>query len=291
MNQCDLFAGIGGFSLAASWFGIETTQFVEIDPYCQQVLTKNFPGVPIHDDVTTFTATPGEFDIITAGFPCQDLSSANPNGRGLEGQRSGLFFESIRIVRTVRPRFLLLENVPALINRGLDRVLWEIAQIGLDAEWQVVSAASMGAPHRRERIFLIAYSHRLRKSQLQGGIRDKWGWASHDRQVTSNPQSNGRRSGFGGDDNPVQQCHWPQSPEIGDRESATRPQPSEGSIKSRICGMDDGLSPWMDGHQPSPLATGIPHYQKRLKALGNSVVPQAVAVAYQRILEINHDYL
>jgi DNA (cytosine-5)-methyltransferase 1 len=292
MRQCDLFAGIGGFSLAASWYGIKTTQFVEIDFYCQELLKKNFPGVPIHDDITTYYPRLGEFDIITAGFPCTDLSCANPSGRGLEGERSGLFFEAVRILRTVRPRFLLLENVPALINRGLDRVLWEIAQSGFDAEWQVISAASMGAPHRRERIFVIAYPMCSRRQKLNfSPVTDRSGFGSGSGDApTPNPQGNGRRSGFGGDDNPVQQCHWPQSPEIGDRESATRPQPSEGSIKSRICGMDDGLSPWMDGHQPSPLATGIPHYQKRLKALGNSVVPQCAAVAYQRILEINNSF-
>jgi len=288
VKQCDLFAGIGGFSLAASWFGIETTQFVEIDPYCQQVLTKNFPGVPIHDDITNYYPRLGEFDIVTFGSPCQDFSSANPNGRGLEGERSGLFFEAIRIIRTVRPRFAIFENVPNLLNRGFNRILWEFSNIGMLCEWQVISANSMGAPHLRKRLFVIAYSHSLRESQPQGVDGEKWGRTSNDRQITPNPQGNGRRSGFGGDDNQVQQCHWPQSSEVGDRESATRPQPSQRPIKPGICGMDAGLSPWVDGHHPSPLATGIPHYQKRLKALGNTVVPQCAAIAYQRILELNN---
>lgn len=233
MKQLDLFAGIGGFSLAAKWFGIETTQFVEIDPYCQQVLTKNFPGIPIHDDITTFTPTTGQFDIITAGFPCQDLSSANPNGRGLEGKRSGLFFEVVRILRAVQPRFLLLENVPALINRGLNRVLWEIAESGFDAEWQVVSAASVGAPQLRERLFIIAYA------QGTGTTR------------FSLPQTRTDFAPFSGS------AWWGQNP---------HPEPA-------IC----------------PLAYGLPRrmVRQQLKALGNAVVPQCAAVAYQRILEIN----
>lgn len=292
LKQLDLFAGIGGFSLAASWFGIETTQFVEIDPYCQRVLQKNFPGVPIHDDVTTFTATPGQFDIITAGFPCQDLSSANPNGRGLEGKRSGLFFEVVRLIRTVQPRFVLLENVPNLLNRGLDRVLWELAQSGFDAEWQIVSAASMGAPHRRERIFIVAYCTSQPIYVKHGkftapttGSREFGGVCST--LFTPNPQGNGRRSGQSGDDYQVQQQNGAQIIEVGCGESATRPQPNQGPIESRICGVDDGLSPWLDGHHPAPISHGSPCRNQRLKALGNTVVPQAVAIAYQRILEIN----
>lgn len=288
LRQLDLFAGIGGFSLAASWFGIQTTQFVEIDPYCQRVLQKNFPGVPIYDDVTTFVPTLGQFDIITAGFPCQDLSSANPNGRGLEGKRSGLFFEVVRILRAVQPRFVLLENVPNLLNRGLDRVLWELAQSGFDAEWQIVSAASMGAPHQRERIFVIAYSTGTGTStdnpRLWTGIKRIGGRLS---PITPNPQGNGRRSGQSGDDYQVQQQDGAESFEVGCGESATRPQPNQGTVKPGVCGMDDGLSPWLDGHHPAPISHGSPYRNQRLKALGNSVVPQCAAIAYQRILEIN----
>ena len=162
MRHLDLFSGIGGFALAAHMVGgIETVQFVEIDNYCQKILAKNFPGVPIHGDITTFTAEPGSADIITFGSPCQDLSSANPDGRGLEGERSGLFYEAIRIVRMVQPRFAVFENVPNLLvkDNGIhfQRVLRAFWESGFDAEWQVVSAASVGAPHLRERVFIVAY--------------------------------------------------------------------------------------------------------------------------------------
>lgn len=157
MRHLDLFSGLGSFALACSWHGIKTTQFVEIDPYCQTLLRRNFPGIPIHGDITTFTAQPGEFDLITFGSPCQDLSIANPHGRGLEGRRSRLFYEAIRIIRQVRPKFFCFENVAGVFERGLDRILWEIAQCRFDAEWQIVSASSLGAPHQRQRIFIIAY--------------------------------------------------------------------------------------------------------------------------------------
>lgn len=166
MKHLDLFSGIGGFSLAAQMVGgIETAQFVEIDPYCQKVLAKNFPGIPIHGDITTFTTTAGEYDLITGGFPCQDISCANPNGRGLEGERSGLFFELMRIVRECRPSYVVLENVAEMLRKNNGRimgtVLWELSQSGYDAEWQVISAASVGAEHLRERIFIVSYSQRF----------------------------------------------------------------------------------------------------------------------------------
>jgi DNA (cytosine-5)-methyltransferase 1 len=167
LKMLDLFSGIGGFALAARMVGgINTTQFCEIDPYCQKVLQKNFPGVPIHDDITTFTAEPGRYDLITGGFPCQDISSANPNGRGLEGKRSGLFYELIRIVCECRPCYIVLENVSAMLSKQNGRimgsVLWALSESGYDAEWQVISAASVGAPHLRERVFIVAYCQGLR---------------------------------------------------------------------------------------------------------------------------------
>jgi DNA (cytosine-5)-methyltransferase 1 len=163
LKALDLFSGCAGFTYAASLLGavIETVQFVEIDPQAQKVIEDNYPGVLIHDDITTFTARPGQYDIITAGFPCQDISAANSNGLGLDGKRSGLFFEIIRIICQCRPRYVLLENVSALLssNRGRDMgtVLWELSQIGYDAEWEVIPAVAVGANHIRERLWIVAY--------------------------------------------------------------------------------------------------------------------------------------
>ena len=161
----DLFSGVGGFSYAAEKIigGYKTTQFVEIDPYCQSVLRKNFPNTPIHDDIKTFTAKPGEFDVFTIGFPCQDLSVAGKQ-RGInERTRSGLFYESIRLLREVRPRFALFENVRNLLSHEkgetFQEVLFQIAKAGYNAEWSVVSAKDLGACHLRERVWIVAYSN------------------------------------------------------------------------------------------------------------------------------------
>lgn len=155
----DTFAGIGGFSYAAEKIigGFETTQFIEIEPYCQKVLKKHWPEVPIHDDIKTFTARPFQFDVITGGFPCQDISTAG-RGKGITQEtRSGLFYELIRVIRMVRPKFVILENVAAILNNGMDIVLGELSEAGYDAEWAVISASSLGACHQRSRWWLVAY--------------------------------------------------------------------------------------------------------------------------------------
>ena len=110
MRVLDLFSGIGGFSLGLERAGMETVQFVEIDPFCQKVLAKHWPGVPIHGDITTFRGEPGSADVICGGFPCQDISSAG-KGAGLAGARSVLWFEYARIIGEVRPRYVVVENV------------------------------------------------------------------------------------------------------------------------------------------------------------------------------------
>ena len=155
----DGFAGIGGFSYAAHKIvgGFETTQFIEIDKFCQKLLAKRFPNIPIHDDVRTFTANLGEFDVFCSGFPCQDISVAGLQKGITKETRSGLFFEVIRIIRMVRPKFVVLENVAAILNNGLDIVLGELSEAGYDAEWAIVSCEDMGGCHRRQRWWCVAY--------------------------------------------------------------------------------------------------------------------------------------
>jgi len=165
LKLLDLFSGIAGFSYAAEKIvgGYKTTQFVEKDSYCQSVIRKNFPNIPIHDDIRTFTAKPGQFDVFTIGFPCQDLSVAGKQ-RGINDKtRSGLFYESIRLLREVRPRFALFENVRNLLShekgQTFQEVLFQIAKAGYNAEWSVVSAKDLGACHLRERVWIIAYTN------------------------------------------------------------------------------------------------------------------------------------
>ena len=132
MKILDTFAGIGGFSYAAEKLigGFETTQYIEIDPFCQKVLKKHWPHVPIHDDIRTFTAKPKEYQVICGGFPCQDISVAGLQKGITEETRSGLFFELMRVIRMVRPQYVVLENVAAILNRGLDIVLRELSEAG-----------------------------------------------------------------------------------------------------------------------------------------------------------------
>jgi DNA (cytosine-5)-methyltransferase 1 len=147
--------------------GIETCQFVERDSYCQKVLNKNFPGVPIHDNAETFTAKPGDFDLITAGFPCQPHSRAGKRQASKDDR--DLWPELYRIICEVQPRWVVLENVVGLLSSDAGRffrgILWDLARAGFDAEWDTVSACSVGAPHPRERVFVVAYPHGVNGSQ------------------------------------------------------------------------------------------------------------------------------
>ena len=175
LKLLDTFAGIGGFSYAAEKIigGFETTQFIEIEPYCQKVLKKHWPKVPIHDDIKTFTARPFQFDVITGGFPCQDISVAGLQKGITKESRSGLFYELMRVVRLVRPKFIVLENVAAILNNGLDIVLGELSEAGYDAEWSIISASSLGACHRRSRWWLVAYPNNNGHQRREFETRNK----------------------------------------------------------------------------------------------------------------------
>ncbi len=159
MRVLDLFSGIGGFSLGLERTGgFETVAFCEIDKAAQQVLRKHWPHVPIYEDVSSLSAKDidGPIDVICGGFPCQDISLAG-RGAGLAGARSGLWFQFHRLISELRPQWVLIENVALLRSRGLDEVLRSLAQIGYDAEWNCISAANIGAPHLRERLWIVAY--------------------------------------------------------------------------------------------------------------------------------------
>ena len=172
----DLFSGGGGFSYAAEKLvgGYETIQFVEIESYCQKVLKKHWPTVPIHNDIKTYKPELFSADVVCGGFPCTDISTA---GKGLgitKETRSGLFYELMRVIRMVRPKYIVLENVAAILNNGLDIVLGELSEAGYDAEWAVISASSLGACHQRSRWWLVAYPNkRSSTSQEQSPTFDR----------------------------------------------------------------------------------------------------------------------
>jgi len=158
MRVLDLFSGIGGFGLGLERAGMETVAFCEINAVCRHLLATHWPGVPCFEDVTTLIAEQvGYVDVICGGFPCQDISFAG-KGAGLAGERSGLWREYARLVRELRPRYVIVENVAALLGRGLGDVLGDLASLGYDAWWDCIPASAVGAPHRRDRLWIVAYA-------------------------------------------------------------------------------------------------------------------------------------
>jgi DNA (cytosine-5)-methyltransferase 1 len=180
MNELALFAGAGGGILGGHLLGWRTVCAVEWEPYPASVLLARqndgmLPPFPIWDDIQTFDGRPwrGIVDVISGGFPCQDISAAG-KGAGIDGERSGMWREMARIIHEVRPRFVLVENSPMLTSRGLGVVLGDLASLGFDAKWGVLGAADVGAPHQRDRIWILANAN---GSQCQRNQRTKRGIA------------------------------------------------------------------------------------------------------------------
>lgn len=163
-----LFSGVGGLDLGLERAGWQCVAQVEIDLFCRRVLAKHWPDVPRFKDVRTVTCEmlPSGINLIAGGFPCQDVSFAGKRA-GIEAPRSGLWFQFHRLIRELRPLLVLVENTAGLLDRGLDRVLGTLAEIGFDAEWFVLSACAFGAPHPRERVFVVAYPEGERPGQLR----------------------------------------------------------------------------------------------------------------------------
>ncbi len=188
LRVLDLFSGIGGFSLGLERSGgFETVAFCEIEPYCRRVLAKHWPGVPCYEDVRTLTANTLRrdgiaVDVICGGFPCQDISVANVNATGLAGERSGLWREYARLIGELRPQFVVVENVAALLSRGLSDVLGDLAARGYDAEWVALPASAVGAPHYRDRLWIVAYP------ECKGRAGCEPVFSSLERQVSASAQ-------------------------------------------------------------------------------------------------------
>lgn len=216
MRHLGLFEGIGGFSLAARWMGWETVQWVEIDPFCQKVLSHNFPKAKAHGDIKTFKGERGSADIITAGVPCQPASSAGKR-RGKEDDR-WLWGEAFRVLREVKPRYGIFENVRGLLTleRGLvfDSLLADLEAEGYEVLPFLLPACAVNAPHRRDRIWIVAHakgidaigSGGITDSQREGsekigrGLRDKFG-SNGTEGTLENPHSD-RRDNIGGEGEP-----------------------------------------------------------------------------------------
>jgi DNA (cytosine-5)-methyltransferase 1 len=278
LRVLDLFSGIGGFSLGLERTGgFKTVAFCEIDPFCRQVLAKHWPDVPTHDDVTTRAFSEGEADVITAGFPCQDISLAGA-GAGLSGTRSGLWREVVRAVRLVRPVYTILENVAALLGRGMGTVLGDLAESGNDAEWDCLPAFPFGAPHARDRIWIVAYPNARRGRANPAGRHNANGTDARRTQADSLPGevSEQRHSGQvaahtdadseGRLQLPWVFCHVGRRIDDGSAASPEWATPWPEKL-SQIQGMDDGISDRLD--------------KAGIDATGNTILPQIpTAIGY-----------
>ena len=255
MNELALFAGAGGGILGGHLLGWRTVCAVERDAYAAQVLAQRqndgaLKAFPIWSDVCSFDGRPwrGLVDVVSGGFPCQDISAAG-SGAGIDGARSGLWGEMARIVGEVRPRFVFVENSPLLVGRGLAVVLGDLAEMGYDAEWCIVSASDVDAPHQRERIWIMANDNRVRELQ---SARDK--------------QDIGMGIGERGES-------LADSDEIGRNWRAGTPG-AEGRTESA------NRRQWPVEPGMGRVANGVANRVDRIKALGNGQVPRVAATAF-----------
>ena len=286
LKVLDLFSGIGGFSLGLDRAGgFETVAFCEIEPFPRKILAKHWPEVPCYEDVTKLT---GDIlrrdgisvDVITGGFPCQDISVAGKQAGIGEGTRSGLWSEIVRLIGELSPRYVIVENVAALLSgpseqRGgwFGSILGDLAECGYDAEWENIPAAAVGAPHRRERVWIVAYPNgaghnRKKKSGVYSsahgkGVANNIGNGSGKDNVADADNSRlqgrtqtGNPSGIGsGGYQFFERCaHMPRT--------AWLPEPDVGRV-----------------------ANGVPQRVDRLKGLGNAVVPQIPELIGRAIME------
>jgi len=264
LRVMDVFSGIGGFSLGLKRAGgFRTVAYCEIDPACRNVLLArmrdgSLDTAPICTDVRRLDGKPwaGRVDLICGGFPCQDLSIAGKKV-GIGGARSGLWGEMARLVREIRPDLLFVENVPALRFGGLGRVLGDLASSGYDAEWDCLPASAAGAHHQRDRIWILAYPHRERELQPQGGVQDLRGRACGGGKEMADAMRRGKALGW-------------DSPGVG-REQESMERISRGF--------------WAVEPPVGRMAHGIPGRMDRLRGLGNAVVPQVVEWIGRRIMK------
>lgn len=299
MNVGSLFSGIGGFDLGFERAGMRVSWQVELDPYCRAVLARHFPDAARFEDVREVGARElAPVDLVCGGFPCQDLSSAG-RGAGIDGARSGLWSEFARIVRELRPRYVVVENVPALLTgkgkrweRGpIGRVLGDLAEARYDAEWACLSAGEFGAPHLRKRVWIVAYPAR----DAEAG-------------AAAQPRTERQRAGAGGERSRAAEVADADAERQPGRagevcDSAGRRQPAErGGKGAHVPDADreqhEGRAQALGGSAVAELrdhwaaepavgrvADGVPRRVDRLAALGNALVPQIAEWIGRRILD------
>lgn len=259
LKVLDLFSGIGGFSLGLERAGMETVAFCEIDPHARKVLKKHWPEIYIHQDIRDIGITEvpvniiedsvndmlRNINVICGGFPCQGASTANTNGKGIDDERTGLWSEYFRLIKEIKPRYVIAENVPNLRNRGLAKVIKDLSSVGYVGRFDVISARAFGAAHQRERLFIVA-THSdnngfIREAYAESTQNSKKFWESNRR--TKRPFMQGAK--------------WPAEP--------------------RLDRVVHGVSDWSREDRNAR--------KERIKQLGNSVVPAIPEWIGRQIIE------
>lgn len=317
LNGLDLFSGYGGLTLALSEY-IRPIAYCEIEKYCQAILISRMddgkiPYAPICTDINSMSEKdlPSEIDIIYGGFPCQDLSVAG-NGKGLEGKRSGLFYELLRLSKEIKPKFIFLENVPGIRTKALHTVGIELANLGYDCRWLPISAEEIGACHKRVRWFCLAklgdskhngssstkktrsngktFNDRSKKGQDQVRQSERADGISPyvaDSKISDDRKGDTRKSkgqiqqlgiGNGQTDVANSKCNdsWKQSGRENEREGKLSPNHMDRSW-------------WFSEPSVGRMVDGIAFRVDRIKAVGNGVVPQQAKIAFEILLGIRRN--
>jgi DNA (cytosine-5)-methyltransferase 1 len=263
VNELELFAGAGGGILGSQMLGHRTVCAVEYDAYARSVLLARqadgtFSPFPVWDDVRTFDGLPwrGIVDVVSGGFPCQDISVAG-KGAGIDGERSGLWREMARVVSEVRPRFVFVENSPALVTRGLGTVLGDLSALGYDARWTVMGAADVGAPHQRDRLWILAHARSQRYELKECQVRAGRNAAKFGSEALADTAS------------------------IRQQESRDHTNTSDCKAhRGWKAGNVVNVHGWASEPGLGRMAHGVAHRSHRLKAIGNAQVPQCRAAAW-----------
>ena len=286
LNELHLFAGAGGGILGGILCGHTTVCAVEIEPYCRKVLLQRqrdgiLPKFPIWDDVQTFDGNPwrGKVDIICGGFPCQDISAAG-KGAGIEGSRSSMWKHMARIIGEVRPKYAFVENSPMLVGRGLSTVLADLAEMGYDAKWGIVGAHHVSAPHRRDRIWILATYSNVRR--CNDGSYSERQYEANYAQVGQTAED--QQSGSIGQhwtsknscdvSNPISERGCSRDSKWQDAEDARELTTNSGDNTRRV--------EWWDSEpNVGRVANGVASRVNRLKAIGNGQVPAVAELAWK----------